>query len=286
MYRTFWILLAPILMMGCVGMKKYKSLLVEHKQAQLAKDQVNAENELLNSRNNEANEELIRQNTLMSELINDKMKLQGEVQDLKQRIDLLGTESKSMETDLMNELQEKNKNLVAKEAKLNGMINWYLRQEAAFLDISAKLGEQMTGLSNEQIDWHIVDNELNIVLSHEFLTRHSSTLTGDGKLALDKLGLILKDYPSFGVSVVGHTDNSLSSVRSALEISSRRASLIGAYLTDQGFVNGNQISVSGRGAYQPAVSNQTSAGRALNNRIEIRLRPPLKQLYLFLEDDD
>jgi chemotaxis protein MotB len=69
-----------------------------------------------------------------------------------------------------------------------------------------------------------------------------------------------------------------------MEISTKRALLVGTYLVDEEGINGNQITISGQGGYSPRVSNQTPAGRALNNRVEVLVKSPVGQLWALLDD--
>jgi chemotaxis protein MotB len=249
-----------------------------------SKEKLDEEKDALSKQNLQLNAELVRQNTLLSELLNNKIDLEKEVSSLKQRIQALSSESKTLEAGLNQELQLKNENLKAKEAKLNQIINWQLQQESSLQDISAHLGETMTGYSEEQIEWFFSDNRLSVVLYQGFISPNDRTLTSEGQMAIEKLGSILKDYPSMQFQIVGHTDNSVGEVGKALEISTKRAVLIGTYLLEEIGLNGNQMTISGQGGYFPRVSNSTPAGRALNNRVEITIQSPVEQLWSLMED--
>lgn len=283
-----WLLLPTLLGSSCVSAGKYRKLKEEQTAAKLtwskSEEKFETEQSALSKQNLQLNADLVRQNTLLGELLNDKMDLEKEVSGLKERIQALSSESKSLEAGLNQELQQKNENLKAKEAKLNRIVNWQLQQESNLQNISTQLGEKMTGYSEEQIEWFFSENELSIVLYQAFIAPTDRTLTSAGVTSLEKLGTILKDYPSLQFQVVGHTDNSVGDVREALEISTSRAVLIGTFLLDEIGLNGNQVTISGQGGYSPRVSNSTPAGRTLNNRIEINLQSPVQQLWALLED--
>lgn len=289
MRKVYLLLLLPMIVgSGCVSTGKYRKLKEEQTVAKLtwAKSQEKFETEqgALAGQNKQLSAELVRQNTLLSELLNDKMDLEKEVTSLKERIQALSSESKSLEAGLNQELQQKNENLIAKEAKLNRIINWQLQQESSLQNISAQLGEKMTGYSEEQIEWFFSDNKLSIVFYQAFISPTDRTLASEGLVALEKLGTILKDYPSLQFHAVGHTDNTVGDVREALEVSIKRAVLIGTFLLEEIGLNGNQVTISGQGGYFPRVSNSTPAGRALNNRMEIIIQSPVQQLWSLLED--
>ncbi|MBK8502149.1 MAG: OmpA family protein [Saprospiraceae bacterium] len=128
------------------------------------------------------------------------------------------------------------------------------------------------------------DNRLDIILYQDFITVSQRSLSSTGAAAIDKLAKIIAEYPSLEILIEGHTDNSISQTGEALGISTQRAVVVCTYLVDEGGINGNQLTVCGRGNYYPRVSNQTLAGRSLNNRVEISLRPPYQQLLAFLDE--
>jgi chemotaxis protein MotB len=271
-----------------VGAGKFRDLQTKKAEGEKAwtqeKSKLDLDIKRLNSRNEEMNLELTRQNTLLSELLNDKMDLEKEVTSLRDRLSSLSNESKSVEAVLNLELEKKNENLKVKEARLNRMINWLLQQEDILAKISTQLGEAMTGYGEDQIEWIFQDNRLDIILYQDFISGNQRSLTGSGSAAISKLARIIAEYPSLDILVEGHTDNSISQTGEALAVSTQRAVVVCAYLVDDGGINGNQLTACGRGSYYPRVSNQTPAGRSLNNRVEISLRPPYQQLLTFLEE--
>jgi chemotaxis protein MotB len=82
------------------------------------------------------------------------------------------------------------------------------------------------------------------------------------------------------VVVYGYTDNlpvgpplQRAGIANNIDLSSRRADNVVAYLTSQG-ANPNIISAKGFGDTHPVASNDTPDGRAKNRRIEIVLEGP------------
>ena len=105
-------------------------------------------------------------------------------------------------------------------------------------------------------------------------------LSANGKQALNQYVSQLQNLQNGKVVVYGYTDNlpvgpplQRAGITNNIDLSSRRADNVVAYLTGQG-VNPNIISAKGFGDTHPVASNDTPDGRAQNRRIEIVLEGP------------
>ena len=105
-------------------------------------------------------------------------------------------------------------------------------------------------------------------------------LSPNGKQALNQYVPRLQGVQNAKVVVYGYTDNQpvgpalqRAGIANNVDLSSRRADNIVAYLTSQG-VNPNVISAKGFGDTHPVAPNDTPQGRAQNRRIEIVLEGP------------
>lgn len=97
----------------------------------------------------------------------------------------------------------------------------------------------------------------------------SSVLTQTAKTVLDDIIAALHTYPNTSIEVSGHTD-SQSSAEYNLALSHQRASVVARYITSNGIEDHRLIAV-GFGESQPIATNDTSAGRSLNRRVEFRV---------------
>lgn len=88
---------------------------------------------------------------------------------------------------------------------------------------------------------------------------------------LDKVGDVLKRYPNSIVHVVGHTD-SVGSDAYNQRLSEQRAQAVVDYLASTG-VPRERLRVEGRGEHEPRDTNATEAGRQLNRRVELYVKP-------------
>ena len=105
-------------------------------------------------------------------------------------------------------------------------------------------------------------------------------LSANGKQALNQYVLKLQSLQNAKVVVYGYTDNlpvgvplQRAGIANNIDLSSRRADNVVAYLTSQGG-NPNVISAKGFGDTHPVASNDTPDDRAKNRRIEIVLEGP------------
>jgi len=88
---------------------------------------------------------------------------------------------------------------------------------------------------------------------------------------LQKVAGVLQRYPNTTIHVVGHTD-SVGSESYNMTLSHHRAESVVDYFASQG-VGSNRLVASGRGESQPRATNDTEAGRQLNRRVEIYVKP-------------
>jgi outer membrane protein OmpA-like peptidoglycan-associated protein len=96
---------------------------------------------------------------------------------------------------------------------------------------------------------------------------NSSALSSVSKTSLTKFAESLKANPDTNVEIFGHTDITGSDAVN-IPLSQQRAASVQSYLIAQG-VSSNRLISYGKGSAEPIASNDTSAGRAQNRRVEI-----------------
>lgn len=110
---------------------------------------------------------------------------------------------------------------------------------------------------------------LVITLGDVLFRTNRAQLESAGLRNVDKLADFLNQYPAYKVLVEGYTD-SRGSDDFNLELSDRRAYAVRMALVDAGVGNA-QVTTRGYGEAYPVASNDTSANRQLNRRVEILL---------------
>jgi outer membrane protein OmpA-like peptidoglycan-associated protein len=97
--------------------------------------------------------------------------------------------------------------------------------------------------------------------------RRSTVITPGSDGMLDQLATVMKKYPTYNVLVVGYTDNR-GRRDELVSRSQAQATAVYSALVSRG-VEARRMVVSGNGGDEPVSDNRTTAGRALNNRVEV-----------------
>jgi chemotaxis protein MotB len=147
----------------------------------------------------------------------------------------------------------------------------YEKQGAELQQARAQAAAEQSQMQQEQ-KW--------VVAGDVLFPEGSYQLSAYGKQALSQYVPRLQGLHDAKVVVYGYTDNLAvgaplrrAGIANNIELSSRRADNVVAYLTSQG-VDPNIISAKGFGDTHPVSSNDTAQGRAQNRRIEIVLEGP------------
>jgi len=145
------------------------------------------------------------------------------------------------------------------------------RSEPEWLATRATLDDSLSGTHG--IDVQAMDDGgmLLRLPAAEGFPRNSAEPTRALQAMLDKVASVLDEAPATTVKVLGHTD-SLGSELYNLELSIRRAEAVMEYLRARG-INLVRLHADGRGEAEPIADNATVAGRAINRRVEIVVRP-------------
>jgi outer membrane protein OmpA-like peptidoglycan-associated protein len=99
---------------------------------------------------------------------------------------------------------------------------------------------------------------------------NKDNLTKKAQAALDQLGASIANTKGYIIALEGGTD-SVGSSEYNYDLSQRRANSVIQYLATKYNVPAHKIYVIGLGKDKPVESNKTSAGRADNRRVDVRL---------------
>ena len=108
-----------------------------------------------------------------------------------------------------------------------------------------------------------------ISLKGVVFANNSDSLIGDSVAILDDAAEVLKRNSDLQIEVAGYTDNRGAQSYN-VNLSQRRAEAVLKYLVEQGVAT-DRLTAKGYGPANPVADNQTSEGRALNRRVELRI---------------
>ncbi len=153
-------------------------------------------------------------------------------------------------------------------ALAGGAIGQYMDRQQR--ELERELAEEAA--ANEIQIQRMADDSLKLILDAQVSFDFDSARINPGFAdALDRLAEVIRKYDKTVVHVVGHTDSTGSEAYNQ-KLSERRARAVADYLIGRG-VNPARIHTEGRGEREPRASNATEAGRQLNRRVEIYLKP-------------
>lgn len=143
------------------------------------------------------------------------------------------------------------------------MDNQQKEMQAALADEQAR---------NELKIQQLQDESLKIDISSEVsFDVNSASLKPAFEPTLSKVAEVLQRYPKTIIHVIGHTDSTGSESYNQ-QLSERRAISVVDYFVARG-VMPSRLNTSGRGELEPRATNATEAGRQLNRRVEIFVKP-------------
>lgn len=111
----------------------------------------------------------------------------------------------------------------------------------------------------------------------------------EGKAALRELAKVLESDTTINVLIEGHTDNlrynGSGQVKDNWDLSVMRATSVVKLILQNGDINPQRISASGRGEFVPVDTADTKEARAKNRRTEIILTPKLDELFMIIDNN-
>lgn len=153
-------------------------------------------------------------------------------------------------------------------ALAGGAVGHYMDNQQAEFEQSLSAERQAHDLEIERLKDDTLKLTVNSEVSFDF---NRADIKPAFRNSLDKLADVLIKYNRTVVHVVGHTD-SVGSDAYNQRLSEDRARAVGDYLVSRG-VPRQRVLTEGRGEREPRATNATEAGRQLNRRVEIFVKP-------------
>jgi len=267
---------AGLLMGSCVTKKQFTDLQAKQKRTQ---DLLNTATVKLNACEADKAASQVRITSYeerIAELKKDKQDLVESSKDLTMLTQKGATNlEKSLES-----LQER-------DLKINRLQDALNKKDSVSLAIVSSLKKEV-GLDDKDIEINVEKGVVFISLSDKMLFKSGSyTVTERAREILAKVAVVINGKPDFEALVEGHTDDvpySNGPLIDNWDLSVKRSTAIVRELQDLG-VQPGQLIAAGRAEYNPLVSNDTPANRAINRRTKIYVLPKIDQFYKMVEDE-
>jgi outer membrane protein OmpA-like peptidoglycan-associated protein len=149
------------------------------------------------------------------------------------------------------------------------------RSDASLARSDADAANAATMELQRQIDAmqaKVTDRGLVLTLGDVLFASGTAELLSGATGNLDQLVSFLGNYPTRTVMIEGHTDN-VGSSSSNQVLSERRADSVRSYLVRRG-VDAARLTTTGAGESAPVSSNDSTAGRQQNRRVEVIISNP------------
>ena len=316
MKRTLLAISGSVLMLtSCVSSKVYKDL--ESRHADLKRDNRELKSELdrLKGVDEELAELKAEHESLAAErdkLKNDLASLQSNYENLKSSYDALEknssaaiAENSRQNRELLAQLEEKEKTLVAEQARLEklqkdlaarsqrideleGLI---AAKDAKMNALKDAISKALTDFEGKGLTVEQRDGKVCVSMENKLLFNSGSwAVNADGRQAVNQLGSVLAQNPDISVLIEGHTDNvpygGNGPLKDNWDLSTKRATAIVQILRENSNIDPQNLTAAGRGEYAPVATNDTAEGKAKNRRIEVILTPKLDEVTKLLNEVD
>lgn len=269
--------------------KDMSSIEGEKESLQQEVERARAEYNDLNNRYTElqgAQEDLIRGNVaetrrLLRELQEAQENLQGK-ENLMRQLEM-NMEARRAELDeLSHELEKRNQRLTELEQILED-------QTRIVKDLKNKVSEALYGFEGDGLTVTMRNGKVYVSLEEKLLFRTGSyNIDDNGRNALRKLAVVLKNNPDIQITIEGHTDDvpyisSGGPIQDNWDLSVKRATTVVRVLLDGSGINPQRLTAAGRSEYLPVDNARSAEARRKNRRTEIILTPDLTELYRIIE---
>lgn len=273
-----------VLSTGCVSRTKYEALETRLKSAE-------EELEKRNKTVEELSVSLQSESAKSTDLSKKATALEAKAGTLEQKASSLEQKASTLEKTVtavskdksilegsLNQVQSDNDKLRIALAEMEKNKAETEKRVAEYQDLLVKF---KTLIDAGKLNVRMVDGRMVVALNSDLLFRSgSSTLTTDGRKAVQEVAALLQAIPDKKFQIEGHTDNvgiSGGKFASNWELAAARAISVLKKMVEAGMPD-TRISAASYGEAKPARPNDSKEGRAANRRVEIVVVPDLSKL--------
>ncbi|WP_316798490.1 OmpA family protein [Pedobacter frigidisoli] len=270
-YRSIpMMLLAGVLISGCVSNKKYAEL-----QDTYAK--LRERNQELSNKYQDSQRELSgstsRVKSLEEQISSEKANVAA-LQDALNKCLNSSNQGNVNISKLVDEINSSNK-------YIKQLVNAKNKSDSLNMVLTNNLTRSLSREELSDVDVQVLKGVVYISLADNMLYKSGSFEVSDkAGETLNKIAKIIKDYNTYDVLIEGNTDNvpiTQPNIRNNWDLSALRASSVVQVLQTKYAVDPKRLTAGGRGEYNPIADNATPAGKAKNRRTQIIITPKLDQ---------
>ncbi len=319
-----------LLAVSCVPASHFQEVLGEKDLAEQERDSLLIENKSMDVKLTELEAQLSVMGKEVEELINDSTeravmlrnatseleRMKRQLSDLQEAHESILEGSARETTRLLQQLQETQEDLIAREDRLREMEDDIGEKEKVLTKMSFNLEERnerllelenilarqdslvnalhetiataLRGFEGQGLSVYEKNSKVYVSLEEQLLFQTGSTVVDpDGVRALKDLAEVLENNPDINVMIEGHTDDVPvipgARMNDNWDLSVLRATSIVRILLDDTDIDPQRLIVAGRGEHMPVDPSDTPEARRKNRRTEIILTPRLDELFRMLE---
>ena len=257
---------------SCVSNKKHlEEITTLQTTNQIALDEVEKRFQAASQRTTELEYKLAEEAGANRALAGMQTVYMKQLDSLQNAISNLGSNAQSTQQDLDQRLQSKDAQIKQLQQKIMDAKTAIANRGEITRGVINELAGVMSSFESTEAVIDQQGSAVKIQLFDEMMFRSNSMrIRTKGVSALTKIAGVLGKYPALTFQVIGHTDNRpIKGYKDNWSFSALRAAEVVRFLTEEADVNRNQIIACGKGEFSPRDSNESSAGRKANRRVEI-----------------
>ncbi|TCO21582.1 chemotaxis protein MotB [Pedobacter psychrotolerans] len=263
-------LLAGVMISGCVSNKKYTEL-------QDTYSKLRERNQELSNKYQDSQRELSgtssRVKSLEEQIASEKSNVVA-LQDALNKCLNSSSQGNVNISKLVDEINSSNQ-------YIKQLVNAKNKSDSLNMVLTNNLTRSLSREELSDVDVQVLKGVVYISLADNMLYKSGSYEVSDkAGETLSKIAKIIKDYSTYDVLIEGNTDNvpiTQPNIRNNWDLSALRASSVVQVLQTKYQVDPKRLTAGGRGEFNPVADNNTPAGKAQNRRTQIIITPKLDQ---------
>lgn len=266
----FSLLLAALVLTGCVSRKQYDALNENYKTAVTSLGERQREIQDLKSQN--------------SGLLSENNLLKDQNNALKSSLDACLSNAGKGSANIDKLIGEIN----ASNSYIKQLISSNAKNDSLNMALSNKLKRSLDNVADQDVQVKVLKGVVMISLSDKMLYNSGDyRVLPAAREVLGKVANVINDYDTYSVLIEGNTDNvplnSSNLPRDNWDLSALRGTSIAKVLQNEFGVNPSRITAGGRSEYNPKTTNASVSGRAENRRTEIIIMPKLDEFMKLMD---